>query len=173
MPAGAVVTYSAAASDLVDGPVAVLCSPPSGSTFPVGTTTVNCSAADSRGNTGAGSFDVSVIDQEPPSIVSISVSPDTLWPPNRQMVSAAVAVTATDNVDLSPTCRIYLITSNEAVTSGFDWTITGQLTASLRAERTGGGSGRVYTVYVECLDDAANRSTGSVMVQVPHDRRRP
>ena len=47
----AVVTYSASATDLVDGPVAVSCSPASGSIFPVGTTTVTCSATDAHGNT--------------------------------------------------------------------------------------------------------------------------
>jgi hypothetical protein len=58
--AGAVVTYSASASDLVDGSVAVTCSPASGSTFAPGNTTVNCSATDNAGNTGHGSFTVTV-----------------------------------------------------------------------------------------------------------------
>jgi hypothetical protein len=57
---GAVVTYSASASDLVDGPVAVSCSPASGSTFAPGTTTVNCSATDAAGTTATGSFTVHV-----------------------------------------------------------------------------------------------------------------
>jgi hypothetical protein len=60
-PAGAVVTYTnPTASDLVDGPVAVTCTPASGSTFPVGTTTVNCVAADSHGNSVTKSFTVTV-----------------------------------------------------------------------------------------------------------------
>jgi len=54
--AGAAVTFSVSASDLVDGPVAVVCAPVSGSTFAVGDTTVTCSATDAAGNTGAGSF---------------------------------------------------------------------------------------------------------------------
>jgi hypothetical protein len=49
--AGQPVTYAASASDLVDGSVHIACTPPSGSTFPFGTTVVNCSASDSRGNT--------------------------------------------------------------------------------------------------------------------------
>jgi len=40
----------------------VLCSPPSGSTFPVGTTTVNCTATDASGNTAICSFTVTVFD---------------------------------------------------------------------------------------------------------------
>jgi uncharacterized repeat protein (TIGR01451 family) len=58
--AGAVVSYTATANDLVDGAVPVSCAPASGSTFAVGTTTVNCSASDSRGNTANGSFTVTV-----------------------------------------------------------------------------------------------------------------
>jgi hypothetical protein len=61
LPAGAVVTYSASATDAV-GPAnpVVTCVPASGSIFPVGMTTVNCSASDVAGNTANGSFHVTV-----------------------------------------------------------------------------------------------------------------
>jgi hypothetical protein len=59
-PDGAVVNYSASATDDVDGPVPLTCSPPSGSTFPIGTTTVNCIASDASGNEGSASFNVHV-----------------------------------------------------------------------------------------------------------------
>jgi len=55
--AGAIATYATpAATDLVDGPVSVSCSPASGSTFPIGTTTVTCSASDSHDNRASRSF---------------------------------------------------------------------------------------------------------------------
>jgi hypothetical protein len=58
------------AVDDVDGPLAlVTCTPASGSTFPLGTTTVTCSATDSSGNTGSGSFTVTVVDTTPPSLI--------------------------------------------------------------------------------------------------------
>ena len=59
-PAGATVVYSASASDLVDPSPTLSCVPPSGSVFPIGTTTVNCTATDDRGNSAAGSFTVRV-----------------------------------------------------------------------------------------------------------------
>jgi hypothetical protein len=59
-PAGAVVMYTATADDVVDGPVAPSCAPASGTTFPVGTTTVTCQAADIHGNSATKSFDVVV-----------------------------------------------------------------------------------------------------------------
>jgi hypothetical protein len=64
--AGAVATFAASAVDAVDGPVAVTCAPPSGSTFPIGTTIVSCSASDAAGNTASGTFTVSVGDATPP-----------------------------------------------------------------------------------------------------------
>lgn len=57
---GARVSYQATAHDGRDGDVAVTCSTPSGSQFPVGATTVTCSAADSSGNVAQGSFAVRV-----------------------------------------------------------------------------------------------------------------
>jgi HYR domain-containing protein/galactose oxidase-like protein/FIMAH domain-containing protein len=61
-PSGAVVTYTVSASD-PDDPASQLtihCTPASGSTFPIGTTTVNCTANDPSGNTASGSFQVVV-----------------------------------------------------------------------------------------------------------------
>lgn len=60
MPAGAVVTFSASASDAVDGTTAATCAPAPGSTFAIGTTTVTCSRTDAHGNTGTQSFTVTV-----------------------------------------------------------------------------------------------------------------
>ena len=58
-PAGAAVAYSATASDNV-GVVSLSCTPASGSTFPVGTATVTCTASDAAGNTATGTFAVTV-----------------------------------------------------------------------------------------------------------------
>jgi Tol biopolymer transport system component len=59
-PAGATVTYTASATDNVDPTPSVTCSHPSGATFPVGTTTVSCTASDGSGNWSDGSFTVTV-----------------------------------------------------------------------------------------------------------------
>jgi hypothetical protein len=65
---GASVSFVTSASDLVDGPVTVNCSKNSGDTFPLGDTTVSCSATDSSSNTANGSFKVTVVDTTAPSI---------------------------------------------------------------------------------------------------------
>ncbi|HXU38060.1 MAG TPA: FG-GAP-like repeat-containing protein [Blastocatellia bacterium] len=57
---GTVVTYPPpTATDNFPG-VTVACSPASGSTFPVGTTTVTCTATDASGNTATCSFNINV-----------------------------------------------------------------------------------------------------------------
>jgi sugar lactone lactonase YvrE len=61
-PNGAVVTYAATATDNADPNPVVSCTPASGSTFAVGTTTVDCTATDAAGNTSTGSFTVTVKD---------------------------------------------------------------------------------------------------------------
>ena len=69
-PDGAPATYAAAtASDTVDGDLPATCAPASGSTFPLGASTIICSATDAAGNTGSSSFTVSVVDTTGPVIV--------------------------------------------------------------------------------------------------------
>jgi hypothetical protein len=81
-----------------------------------------------------------------------------------------------DNCDTSPTCTITGVSSNEPVNglgdgdTAPDWVITGALTLQLRAERSGTGTGRVYTVQVSCVDDAGNVATATVGVSVVHDQ---
>lgn len=59
------------AVDNLDGPMAsVPCTPGSGSTFPLGETTVNCSATDAHGNTGTATFKVKVQDTTPPTLIA-------------------------------------------------------------------------------------------------------
>ena len=68
-PAGAAATFAdATADDIVDGPLAATCDHLSGDTFPVGSTTVTCSATDAEGNTGTASFTVTVTDTTAPVV---------------------------------------------------------------------------------------------------------
>jgi hypothetical protein len=71
-PSGAPVSYEPpTASDIVDDDVDVDCLPASGADFPVGTTTVTCTAADESGNTASSTFDVTV--QHVPSQTAAAV----------------------------------------------------------------------------------------------------
>lgn len=65
-PLGVVVTYSAGARDWKGRLVPVTCTPASGTLFPLGETTVTCSATDRRRSTSTGSFLVTVVAQPAP-----------------------------------------------------------------------------------------------------------
>lgn len=64
---GAIVTFNATATDNCPG-VMISCTPPSGSFFPVGVTTVTCTATDASNNTSTCTFTVTVIDNEDPVV---------------------------------------------------------------------------------------------------------
>jgi aryl-phospho-beta-D-glucosidase BglC (GH1 family) len=59
-PGGANVNFITSASDLVSGTVSTLSNPPSGSLFPIGTTTVTVTATDAAGNSASRTFTVTV-----------------------------------------------------------------------------------------------------------------
>ena len=131
---------------------------------------------DDKGASDSCAATVTVEDRTPPVISSVSANPSTLWPPNHQMVPVAVAVAASDNCDAAPVCKITTVSSNEPVSGtgdgdlAPDWEITGNLTVNLRSERSGTGSGRVYTNTIACTDASGNISTKTVAVTVPHDQ---
>lgn len=99
-PTGTVVEYTVTAQDVVDGAVGPVCSPPSGSTFPLGMTTVTCTASDSAGNGATASFTVSVRDTTNPNLLL----PTDIVVQATDSSGAIVTfqVTAQDRVDPAP-----------------------------------------------------------------------
>lgn len=68
---GMAVPFEVTASDDGAAPATVVCEPAPGSVFPVGTTTVGCTATDDGGLTSTGSFDVTVTyTNRPPSLTA-------------------------------------------------------------------------------------------------------
>lgn len=87
-PAGAVVTYTASATSVGYGPLAVACDRPSGATFPIGTTRVSCAATDPEGQRGTASFAVTVVVPAPVLTLPADITRSTYRP------SVAVTYTA-------------------------------------------------------------------------------
>jgi hypothetical protein len=172
-PAGASVTFAASAMDDVDGQRPVTCTPSSGSTFPVGVTNVTCTAKDASGNEGSASFTVTVR-YAPITIVSLTPTPASLWPPNHKMVNVIVTARVSGGSGVT-TCRITGATSSEPDSGLGDGDTAGDIGArtglaiSLRAERSGNGPGRIYTLTVSC-SNAAGTSAKTTTVTVPHDQ---
>jgi hypothetical protein len=164
----AIVSYVVTAS----AGAGVVCTPPSGSSFPPGATTVTCTATDAAGQTAVCAFTVTVLDREPPRITSLTASPSVLSPPNNQLREVTLTAEVTDNCQAA-NWKIVSVASNEFVSDAArDWEITGDLTLNLRASRLPKG-GRTYTITVECRDLAGNVSARTVTVAVPPAKGKP
>jgi microsomal dipeptidase-like Zn-dependent dipeptidase len=176
-PQGVAFSFAATATDNCTAPVVATCTRVSGTIFPIGETSTNCSAVDEAGNQGVCSFSVRVVDTTAPQINSVIATPASLRHPNHKMVPVTIAVSATDLCSMTTTCKIISVSSNEPIDgtgdgdTAPDWQITGDLTLNLRAERSGNGNGRKYTIAAQCTDTSGNKSEPkSVIVTVPHDQ---
>lgn len=115
-------------------------------------------------------------DVTPPDISSIHTTPSILWPPDHRMVPVSVNVSVSDDYDPAPACKITSVTSSEPENglgdgdTAPDWKITGDLAVTLRAERSGQGTGRVYTIGVTCTDASGNSTPTITTVMVPHNK---
>jgi hypothetical protein len=178
--AGPTTMFSPAAATAADN-CSVTVNNAGGGSFPLGTTTLSYSATDGAGASASCTSAVTVVDTTAPVISSVTNSFATVWPPNHSMVALSLSVTATDSctggtINTSAgACRITNITSNEAINSTGDgdtdpdWVIGGGLNGSIRAERKGNGSGRIYTVTVVCADANGNDSApATTTIAVPH-----
>lgn len=72
-----VVNYAVPANDNVDGQIGTTCSPPSGSVFPVGATTVTCTAVDAAGNVSAAAAFTVVVNPPPATATPTAVPTST------------------------------------------------------------------------------------------------
>jgi len=141
-----------------------------------GTTTLTYFARDHAGNQEAPRSLAVQIDKTPPTIVGMPAPNCTLWPPNHSLVQVA-RVTASDALSgIAPGSPAVSGTSNEPENGlgdgdlSPDVIITGN-TVQLRAERSGGGTGRIYTLTATASDLAGNTAQATASCTVPHDQR--
>ena len=123
---------------------------------------------------------VTVQDTTPPEL-TLTVSPTVLWPPNHKMVSIEATIAATDVCDSAPTVTLVSITSNEPDNGKGDGNTTGDIQAAafgtddrdflLRAERSGKGTGREYTITYELSDGSGNTTQKQAVVTVPKSQK--
>ena len=143
--------------------------------LPLGTNLLAVTVSDTASNSASCSTMITVVDTTPPVIQSLTASPDMLWPPNHKFVPVRLQVVSTDECGPA-TWRIISVSSNEAEEargSGHtspDWQIISNDTVLLRAERSGKGNGRLYTITVQATDLSGNTSQATVTVSVPQDR---
>ena len=102
---GAPVSYSMLVTDNADPTPSLVCAPASGTVFPLGATTVICTATDASGNESAPSFfTITVTDQTAPLFTTIPTTPVAVeaGSDGTATVNFEAQVTATDNVDADP-----------------------------------------------------------------------
>lgn len=125
---------------------------------------------------------VEIIDTTAPTLAPVP-NKTILWPPNHAMVDVTIEANASDNsggiVTLSATC-----VSNEPEDGLGDGDMTpdftepvidqenGIITLQLRAERSGSGDGRIYTIMFTATDDSGNYSQAAIEIIVPHDKKK-
>ncbi|SDM83208.1 Glycosidase [Paenibacillus sp. yr247] len=132
---------------------------------------------DDAGNEAEAVSDSIILDTTAPTL-QLTVNKATLYPPNHKMVQ--IQVTQKANGADADIASIVLasITSNEpdnglgdgdTVNDIQDAVLgTNDTSFSLRAERSGKGNGRIYTITYTITDMAGNATNTSVQVVVPH-----
>ncbi len=140
-----------------------------------GSTTVTGTAVDVAGNS-ASHVQIVKIDKTAPSM-ACSVAPNPLWPPDHRLVAVTSMVTVTDPLSGPNGFALTSAVSNEpdnGLGDGdqpFDiqgWTTgTPDTSGQLRAERSGTGNGRIYTLNYQGMDLAGNTATCAPTVVVP------
>jgi hypothetical protein len=149
--------------------------------YPLGSTTVTWTATDGSGNSTTQTQTITVEDTTPPEL-TVVLSAEVLWPANHKLVTINADITATDICDDAVTVTLLGITSNEPDNGLGDGDMpfdiqgadfgTDDRQFQLRAERSGLGSGRIYTVVYEARDASGNATVEAVDVVVPRDLKR-
>ena len=162
----------------------------------LGRHTLTLSVDDGNGGIDTDQVVIDVVDTTQPDL-TVTASPESLWPPNHKYRTITLSVTAIDacddDVDVTATVvssepddangngdgrttgdiRVttgggpVLLSSNAAPQVAFD-PESDQL--EVRSERAGKGPGRTYTITVTATDASGNESEEIVTVTVPHDQ---
>ena len=128
-------------------------------------------SGDTNFTPAAGTGSVTVVDSTAPSIGSVSVSHPVLSPPNHNMIDITIGYQVAD-ATAAPVCSLS-VSSSESINgngdgnTSIDWQVIDQNRVQLRAERAGGGSGRIYTITIRCTDSSGNTGSATTTVTVP------
>lgn len=115
------------------------------------------------------------IDKTPPQL-TVRLNQTELWPANHKMVPIQATLEPYDGMSGIASVVLTSITSSEA---GDDTTAadiegadygTADTSFSLRAERSGDGNGRTYTITYTVTDQAGLSSAATATVTVPHNQ---
>ena len=168
------VTVSFVCADALSGVAS--CSAPSIVSTEGANQSVTGTATDVAGNQATATVGGINIDKTAPSCTA-SASPNRLWPPDHKLVTVNVAVATSDSLSGAAGYTLLSVTSNEPDNGPDDGNTVNDIQGfeigtpdtrgKLRAERSGSGSGRIYTLTYQVTDLAGNTATCSAQVAVP------
>ena len=164
------VEEGATATDNCEEDVEVVIRGDTVDTSTCGTYVVTYDAADSWGNGAEQVLRMVVVEDTMPPEFSLVVEPNILWPPKGKMVQVRPEWEVSDNCDEEMEVSLVDVSMsaagdiNDYVEMGDDGSIY------LRARKGKGGSGRVYTLTYEAVDESGNVAEASATVTVPHRR---
>lgn len=146
----------------------------------IGTHAITLSLSDGVSQPVMGSVTVTIIDDQAPRLSPVA-NMAILWPPNHKMVLVTIEPNAADNSGLPVGLGVQIVSNEpqEGLGDGdtpIDWIVqsidpaTGKIVVQLRAERSGSGKGREYSIVISATDTLGNTSASTVKVIVPHDK---
>jgi hypothetical protein len=148
--------------------------------FGLGQHLLTLHVTDSIGESATAQTTVTIRDTIPPSL-TLAPRSTPLWPPNHRMIPIQTTWQVIDACDPTVTTVLTSATSSESddAPGNGDGNTTGDVQDAsvgtpdssilLRAERSGSGPGRVYTLAYAATDASGNTASAVDFVGVPHD----
>jgi hypothetical protein len=142
-------------------------------TVSMGAHTFTLTVTDPAGLTSTAATHVTVRDTVAPTL-SVSLSPNALWPPNHKLVQITATLQTSDVCDARPTIQLVSITSSDSNVSNDIQAVGGGpvpfgtdvRSFLLRAERSNSGTRRIYTVTYMAKDASGNATLATAQVRV-------
>jgi len=145
----------------------------------LGTHTITLTVSDGINDPVSEGIESEVMDTTQPTL-NPTANKTILWPPNHKMVDIIIDTHASDNSGMPSLSAVVMSNEpQEGLGDGDmapDWTEpvieqeTGIITLQLRAERSGSGDGRTYSIAITATDPSSNSSTANLNIIVPHDK---
>ncbi|HWW20091.1 MAG TPA: hypothetical protein VNZ06_04750 [Steroidobacteraceae bacterium] len=146
-----------------------------GSRFVVADTLSGSSSSSSTSSSTSSSSTSSSSSGSGPDCSGAAAGLGVIWPPDHTMVAETI-VGVTDAFGLQMTITVTGIQQDEPVNAlgsgntAPDGSGVGTPTASVRAERAGPGTGRLYFISFSATDTSGMQCSGMVQAFVPHDQ---
>lgn len=152
-------------------------------TLPPGSHAVTLTVEDGNGGVDTDEVSVVIQDTTPPEI-TVNAGPIELWPPNHKYYTFYLDDLVADVVDacdatVSPDAVVMAsVSSDEPENGQGDGNTANDImlgetcqSVDVRAERQGGGNGRVYTIHLAVSDESGNEGLASYQIHVPKSKK--